>query len=92
MQHISAPDHNVPVIPLLLDGATMPRADELQPSLVWVVRRQAPSNPAQPGFDYDTQPAFKVLDPTLTKIPPSRAHLSRGRAEWLEKPKGGSAV
>ena len=38
---ISAPDRNVPVIPLLLDGATMSRADELAPNLVWLVRRPA---------------------------------------------------
>ena len=52
-----------------------------------------PLEPGRTGFDYDTQPAFKVLDPTLSEIPASRVHLSRRRAERLEsETKGGAAV
>jgi hypothetical protein len=74
----------VPVIPLLLDGARclVPMSSRPASSGSSAARPLEPG--AQPGFDYDTQPAFKVLDPTLTEIPPSRAHLSRGRAERAE--------
>ena len=58
---------NVRVIPILVDGATMPRADELPPSLARLVRRNALElSPAR--FDYDTGRLLKVLDRTLTEV------------------------
>src|SRR6266545_5536726 len=62
---------NVRVIPILVDGARMPRADELPGSLAKLVRRQALElSPAR--FDFDLGRLLKVLDRTLAEV---RAHL-----------------
>src|SRR5215211_7001655 len=58
---------NVRVIPILVDGARMPHADELPDSLVKLVRRQALElSPAR--FDFDTSRLLKVLDRTLAEM------------------------
>jgi TIR domain len=58
---------HVRVIPILVDGAMMPRADELPPSLAGLVRRQALElSPAR--FDFDTGRLLKVLDRTLAEV------------------------
>src|SRR5690349_19940663 len=58
---------NVRVIPILVEGARLPRADELPPSLAWLVRRQALElSPAR--FDFDISRLLKVLDRTLVEI------------------------
>jgi len=57
---------NVRVIPILVDGARMPRADELPDSLAELVRRQALElSPAR--FDFDTGRLLKVLDRALAE-------------------------
>jgi hypothetical protein len=56
----------VRVIPILVDGARMPREDELPDSLAGLVRRQALElSPAR--FDFDTNRLLKVLDATLAE-------------------------
>jgi hypothetical protein len=58
---------NVRVIPILVDKARMPRADELPESLARLVRRQALEfSPAR--FEFDTSRLFKVLDNTLAEV------------------------
>src|SRR5690348_15332971 len=58
---------NVRVIPILVEGARLPRADELPPSLAGLVRRQALElSPAR--FDFDISRLLKVLDRTLVEI------------------------
>jgi hypothetical protein len=58
---------NVRVIPILVDGARIPRADEVPPSLVKLVRRQALElSPSR--FDFDTSRLLKVLDSTLGDV------------------------
>jgi hypothetical protein len=58
---------NVRVIPILVDGARMPRAEELPDRLSRLVRRQALElSPAR--FDFDTGRLLKVLDMTLAEV------------------------
>jgi TIR domain len=58
---------NVRVIPILVDGARMPRATELPDSLVKLVCRQALElSPSR--FDFDTGRLLKVLERTLTEL------------------------
>jgi hypothetical protein len=54
----------VRVVPILVEGARMPRADELPASLAKLVRHQALElSPSR--FDFDTSRLLKVLDKTL---------------------------
>jgi TIR domain len=57
---------NVRVIPILVEGARMPRAVELPASLAGLVRRQALElSPSR--FEFDTSRLLKVLDDTLAE-------------------------
>jgi TIR domain len=57
----------VRVIPILVDGARMPTADELPESLVTLVRRQSLElSPTR--FEFDTNRLLKVLDSTLAEV------------------------
>ena len=57
----------VRVIPVLIDGARMPRADELPGSLTTLVRRQALElSPSR--FESDTSRLFRVLESTLAEV------------------------
>lgn len=58
---------DVRVIPILVEGAGLPRADELPASLAGLVRRQALElSPAR--FDFDVSRLLKVLDTTLAEM------------------------
>ena len=57
---------NVRVIPILVEGAQMPRAEELPASLAKLARRQALElGPAR--FDTDTRRLLRVLDRTIAQ-------------------------
>ncbi|MDQ4028515.1 MAG: toll/interleukin-1 receptor domain-containing protein, partial [Actinomycetota bacterium] len=63
----AALERNVRVIPILVDGARMPRADDVPSSLARLVRRQALElSPAR--FDFDTSRLVRVLDKTLSEV------------------------
>jgi len=81
----------VRVIPILLDGARMPRADQLPASLAKLVRRQALElSPAR--FDFDTSRLLRVLDRTLAEVqgPPTAGEPAALRVEpWpMSQPQG----
>jgi TIR domain len=60
---------NVRVIPILVEGARMPRADELPASLSKLIRRQALElSPSR--FDFDTSRLLRVLDRALAEVHP----------------------
>jgi ABC-type amino acid transport substrate-binding protein len=58
---------SIRVIPILINDASMPRADELPSSLAGLVRRQA-LELSPNRFDYDTSRLLKVLDTTLAEV------------------------
>jgi hypothetical protein len=63
----AALQRNVRIIPILVDGANMPRLDELPAGLVGLERRQALElSPSR--FEYDTNRLVKVLDMTLAEV------------------------
>jgi TIR domain len=67
----AALERNVRIIPILVDGAKMPRADELPAGLVGLERRQALElSPSR--FEYDTSRLLKVLDMTLAEVRTAR--------------------
>jgi hypothetical protein len=66
---------DVRVIPILVDGARMPRAEELPDSLAKLVRRQALElSPSR--FEFDTGRLLKVLDGTLAEVRAAHAEPS----------------
>jgi hypothetical protein len=58
---------DVRVIPILVDGARMPRAEQMPTSLAGLQRRQA-LELSPNRFDYDTSRLVKVLDATLAEM------------------------
>jgi TIR domain len=82
----AALSRRVRVIPVLVDGARMPRADELPDSLAALVRRQALElSPAR--FDFDTGRLLRVLDRTLAEA--QAAQPGAGPAPPPAAPAGG---
>lgn len=83
---------NVRVIPVLVEGARMPRADELPASLARLTRRQALElDPSR--FELDTERLFSVLERFLTTAQaPSERHgrehadrQAREQGQYAEK-------
>jgi hypothetical protein len=62
----AALERDIRVIPILVDGATMPRNEQLPPSLVKLSRRQALELSPQ-RFQYDTDRLLRVLDKTVSE-------------------------
>jgi hypothetical protein len=58
---------NVLIIPILVDGAEMPRAEELPAGLAGLARRQA-LELSPNRFEYDTNRLLRVLDATLAEV------------------------
>ena len=74
---------NVRVIPVLVDGAPMPRLEELPPSMSGLVRRQALElSPSR--FEDDTKLLVKVLDSTLVEM------RTEQRVGTADNPRGAS--
>lgn len=70
---------NVRVIPILVEGTQMPRADQLPASLARLVRRQALElSPSR--FEFDTGRLLRVLDATLAQAQAPPAAASPGVA------------
>jgi hypothetical protein len=70
----AALERKVRVIPILIDGAAMPRAEELPPSLAKLVRHQALDlSPSR--FEFDTSRLIRVLEATVGEVqarPPAK--------------------
>ena len=74
----------VRVIPILIDGARMPHAEDLPDSLAKLVRRQALElSPA--SFEFDTSRLLKVLDWTLAEVRTAKEGATE-RPEPAERP------
>jgi len=75
----------VRVIPILVDGARMPRADELPDSLSKLVRRQALElSPSR--FDFDTSRLLRVLDTTLAEVRTAQDDAASTRVASVKSP------
>ena len=75
---------NVRVIPILVDEARMPRADELPTSLAKLARRQALE--LSPGrFEADTQRLLRVLDRTIGEAQEEARQEAERAARHREK-------
>ena len=75
---------NVRVIPILVEGARMPRADELPESLAKLARKQALElSPSR--FDFDTLRLLRVLDRTITQAQ-EQARQEAGAHEPADDP------
>jgi predicted secreted protein len=84
---------NVRVIPILVEGARMPRAEELPSSLAGLVRRQALElSPAR--FEADTGRLLRVLDETLAEAQAQREAQAQAQreAEARQAAAGGAAT
>jgi hypothetical protein len=81
---------NVRVIPILVEGASMPQVAEPPPSLAGLVRRQALElSPAR--FDSDTGRLLKVLDDTLAEAQAQQANAQPADAGVATPAVGGAA-
>jgi hypothetical protein len=81
----AALSRNVRVIPILVDGATMPGAEEVPPSLAGLSRRQALElSPSR--FDFDSGRLLTVLDKTLADVRVDDKTLSTHLASPVSKP------
>src|SRR4029077_9544984 len=79
---------NVRVIPILVEGAHMPRAADLPPSMARLIRRQALTlNPDQ-EFESGVERLFKTLDTTLDEARKAQGSISG----HLISPRDGSEV
>jgi hypothetical protein len=63
----AALSRDIRVIPILIDGAKMPRADQLPSSLAGLARRQALKLSAE-SFNFNTDQLLRVLDRTFSKL------------------------
>jgi hypothetical protein len=72
----AALNRNVRIIPILVEDAQMPSADDLPPSLGMLARRQA-LELSPNRFEFDIGRLIRVLDSTLTEV---RAEKVRGTA------------
>jgi TIR domain-containing protein len=70
---------NIRVIPVLVEGATMPRADELPPELRPLTRRQAVEI-SHKQWDATTGELIRVLEPLLKDSPPPPAAAQTAQA------------
>ena len=81
----AALSRNVRVIPILVDGARMPRADELPAGLAGLVRRQALElSPSRFATDLDR--LLRVLDKTLAETTERRAEPAAPAASAPSRP------
>ena len=82
MEIEAAIERDIPIIPLLVNNATMPTAEDLPPSLRPLACRNGMPVRPDPDFRHDMERLIAALLETRSPLPPYRPRWLLGGALW----------